>query len=167
MNDKTSGPVSVPETYQDCIDTRFMSAEELGDKKVTLRIAALYREELADEEGGTKVKTTMEFAKANGEIIRKRLVLNRTNLDCLHALWGDAVKDWVGHRITIYAIPNAYRGKPGVRIWGSPDLDRDKAVTVKLPRKRPIAMTMHKVEAAARPMDASASRAMDAQAAQQ
>jgi hypothetical protein len=140
----------IPETYQDCVTTRFMQAEELGDRKVTLRIAALYREELANEEGGTSTKTTMEFAKANGEVIKKRLVLNRTNLDCLRALWGDKVADWVGHRITIHAVPNCYRGKPGVRVWGSPDLERDVEVDVKLPRKRPFKMTLHRVEPPAR-----------------
>jgi hypothetical protein len=148
MSEQKHGTVSVPETYQDCVDTRFMTAEELGDKKVTLRIAALFREELADEEGGVKVKTTMEFARPDGSIIRKRLVLNRTNLDCLRALWGDTVADWVGHRLTIHQVPNCYRGKPGVRIWGSPDLEQDVEVTVTLPRKKPFKMVMHKVESA-------------------
>ena len=147
MTDK-SGPVSVPETYQDCVDTRFMTAEELGDKKVTMRIAALYREELADDEGGTKVKTTMEFARGDGSIIRKRLVLNRTNLDCLRAMWGDTVAHWVGRLITVYQVPNCYRGKPGVRIWGSPDLESDLEVTITLPRKKPFKATMHRVERA-------------------
>jgi hypothetical protein len=145
------GTVTVPETYADCVDTRFMTAEELGERKVTLRIAGVYREELADDEGGTKVKTTMEFARPSGEVIKKRLVMNRTNLDCLRALWGERVADWVGHRITIYAIPNAFRGKPGVRIWGSPELEADTVVTISLPRKKPFKMTLHKIERAPAP----------------
>ena len=148
MTNRQQGDAVVPETYSDCVDTRFMAAEELGDKKVTLRIAGLYREDLADEEGGTKCKTTMEFSRPDGTIIRKRLVLNRTNLDCLRALWGDRVADWIGRRLTIHQVPNCYRGKPGVRIWGSPDLEQDVEVTVTLPRKKPFKMTMHKVESA-------------------
>ncbi len=139
--------ITVPETYADCVDTRFMTAEELGDKKVTLRIAAVFREELADDDGGVKVKTTMEFARPDGTIVKKRLVLNRTNLDCLRALWGDTVAQWVGHRLTIHQVPNCYRGKPGVRIWGSPDLETDAEVTITLPRKKPFKMTMHKTAA--------------------
>lgn len=35
------------------------------------------------------------------------------------------------------------------RIWGSPDLEADKEVTVTLPRRRPFKKVLHRVERAA------------------
>jgi hypothetical protein len=134
-------PIS-PTTFGECVNDRFISAEEIGEAVWTVRIAQLYREELASEDGGVMTKTTMAIANGKGEIHRKRIVLNRTNLEALRAMWGDKVADWIGKRLHLHAIPNAFRGKPGIRVYGSPELAEDLAFELKLPKKKAQRMTL-------------------------
>jgi hypothetical protein len=42
-----------------------------------------------------------------------------------------------------------WNGEPAIRIWGSPDIERDLDVTVTLPRRKPFRKTMHKTGVAA------------------
>jgi hypothetical protein len=49
--------------------------------------------------------------------------------------------------VILYA--DKWNGEEATRVWGSPDIAEPMAVEVKLPRKKPINMTMHtKPEAA-------------------
>lgn len=134
----------IPETFGECVNDRFISAEELGDAVWTVRIAQLYREELANEDGGVTMKTTMALANGKGEIHRKRVVLNRTNLEALRAMWGDRVADWVGKRVHLHAIPNAFKGRPGIRVFGSPELAQDVTFDLKLPKKKAQKITLRR-----------------------
>jgi hypothetical protein len=126
---------TIPTTFAECLNDRFISAEELANAIWTVRIAQVYREQLASENGGVQTKTTMAIANGKGEIHRKKIVMNRTNLEALKAMWGDKVADWIGKRLHLHAIPNAFRGRPGIRVWGSPDLAEDVAFDLKLPKK--------------------------------
>ena len=73
---------------------------------------------------------------------KKKLVLNRTNGECLKALFGRNVDDWIGKRITLYVAE--FNGEPCIRIKGSPDIERPITFELKLPRKKPRPMTMQK-----------------------
>ncbi len=135
----------IPTTYSECLNPgRFLTAGEIGEAMWTVRVAQLYREELADEDGGAKTRTTMAIANSKGEIHDRRIVLNRTNIECLRAMWGDRVADWVGKRVFLYSIPNAFRGLPGIRIWGSPDLEAELQIEVRLPKKKPQKFVMRR-----------------------
>lgn len=72
-------------------------------------------------------------------------VLNRTNILCLVEMWGTDTDAWVGKRVTLYRADVRVGAKMdvGIRIKGSPDITKEVTVMVKLPRRKPIPMTMH------------------------
>jgi len=120
---------------------RFVKASDLKGKQVTLRISEVNLEELAGEKGPI-VKGVISFEKTE-----KMLALNKTNGLCLRAMFGKKVQDWVGKRVTLF--PTEVRMPTGemddaIRVYGSPDIPRDLEITVSLPRKRPVQMTMHR-----------------------
>jgi hypothetical protein len=61
------------------------------------------------------------------------------------------VQEWVGKRVTLFA--SVWNGEDCIRVFGSPDIAETCEITVQLPRKRPIAMTMHKVEPVAKAVE--------------
>lgn len=127
---------------------RFIKTGDLQGKNVTLKIASVDLDEL-EGETGKKVKGIITFDKTD-----KQLALNKTNGICLKEMFGKKVQGWVGKRVTL--MPALWNGEDCIRIFGSPDIEADKEITVSLPRKRPMKMTMHKVGAKPRPNDVPA-----------
>jgi hypothetical protein len=117
---------------------RFLKAGELLGKQVTLTINSVDLDELEGDKG-KKVKGIITF---NGT--PKQLALNRTNGTCLREMFGRVLAGWVGKRVTLF--PGEWNGEPCIRVWGSPDIQADMQIEVALPRRRPIAMTMHAVK---------------------
>src|SRR3954464_4429909 len=117
---------------------RFIKTGDLLGKNVTLKIASVDLDEL-EGETGKKVKGVISFEKTE-----KQLALNKTNGICLKDMFGKKVQEWVGKRVTLFA--SVWNGEDAIRVYGSPDIAEAREITVQLPRKRPIAMTMHKVE---------------------
>lgn len=106
-----------------------------GEKKVVL-ISAVDLEELEGDKG-LRSRGVLTFA---GE--KMQLALNKTNGICLREMFGRKPMDWVGKRFAMFQ--SEWQQEPCIRIWGSPDLEKDLAVTVDLGRRRkPFAMTMH------------------------
>jgi hypothetical protein len=137
MNDERKlhpKPVDWDELYQG----RFLKASDLKGKNVTLQIASVDLETLEGEKGPQK-KGVIAFERTD-----KQLALNKTNGICLKEMFGKKVQGWVGKRVTL--MSQLWNGEEAIRIFGSPDLPEDKEITVSLPRKRPMTMTMHKVE---------------------
>lgn len=131
---KMSKPVDFDELYPG----RFLKAGELQGKKVTLTITAVDREVLEGDKG-PRVKGYLTFAETD-----KQIVLNKTNGQCIRDMFGlRNPQQWVGHKITFFA--GVHDGEPCIRVWGSPELTRDMQVIVALPRRKPVAMTMHAV----------------------
>lgn len=127
-----------PVDFDELYPGRFIKAGELLGKQVTLTIASVDLDELEGEKG-KKVKGIITFEKTP-----KQLVLNRTNGTCLREMFGRQIPGWVGKRITLF--PSEWNGEPCIRIFGSPDIQNDMQIEVALPRRRPIAMTMHAVK---------------------
>lgn len=70
-------------------------------------------------------------------------VINKTNNECLKALFGKETRDWVGKRVTLMAAPiNSPVANEGIRIQGSPDIDREVKVVVKLKKRKPQTFTL-------------------------
>jgi hypothetical protein len=132
-----------PTDWDELYPGRFLKAGDLKDKKVTLTIASVRVDELVGDKG-PQIKGVIHFQQTE-----KEWALNKTNGICLKEMFGRKVQEWVGKRVTIFAA--AWDGEPCIRVWGSPDIEADRDVTVQLPRKRPFKMTMHKVEPRARP----------------
>lgn len=139
MGDAQKKPID----YDDLYPGRFLKAGQFHGKKVTLTIADVETEKLATEKG-EQVKGLISF-----KATEMQLVLNRTNGVCLKAMFGRAVADWVGKRVVLF--PDTFRDPktgemgPCIRIWGSPDIERDLTVTIQLPQRKPSTMVMHAI----------------------
>lgn len=150
-----------PVDWDELYPGRFIKAGEFKGKKPTLTIAAVKIEELVGDKG-PQIKGVIGFKETD-----KSWALNKTNGICLRDMFGRHVQEWVGKRVTLYAA--LWDGEECIRVWGSPDIDDDREVTVALPRKRPFKMTMHRVapKAKAAPVaptqdfDADTSRELD------
>lgn len=126
----------VPVDWDELYPGRFIKATEFKGKQVTLRISGVRIEELVGDKG-PQIKGVISFEKTE-----KQWAINRTNGICVKAMFGSKVQQWVGKRVTLF--PAMHDGEPCIRVWGSPDIERDMEVTVALPRKRPFNMTMHR-----------------------
>ena len=122
--------------YDQLFPGRFMKSGEFQGRDVTLTVAGLRMEKLPQDNGTERDRGILSFRRTE-----KALVLNRTNGECIKAMFGRAVGDWVGKRVTFYPAPftNTFTGEVGtaIRVRGSPDLPADKMVTIALPRRSP------------------------------
>jgi hypothetical protein len=110
-----------------------------GEKKV-VRIASVALEDL-EGDNGVKAKGILTF---EGE--KMQLALNKTNGICLREMFGRKPYEWVGKRFAMFQ--SEWQQEPCIRIWGSPDIERDIDVQIDLGRRRkPFRMTMHAMRA--------------------
>lgn len=125
---------------------KYLFAEDLNKKAVTLTIGAINKDVLVTAKG-----------KKNGIILtfvgaKKLLVLNKTNASLINEIFPvvKSLREWVGKRITIFPTQCSLGGETVdcIRIWGSPELPADKEVMVKAGLKR-VAWTLHAVKAGA------------------
>jgi hypothetical protein len=121
--------------YDELFPGRFIKSGEFKGKDVTLTIKAVRLEALPQERGGDKVRGIIGFNETE-----KEWVLNRTNGECLKALFGRDTDAWVGRRITLF--PEPYQGETAIRVRGTPEITEPLSVTVSLPRKKPYQRTM-------------------------
>lgn len=125
-----------PVDWDELYPGRFLKAVDFKGGKVTLRISEVKIEELVGDKG-PQIKGVIGFEKTE-----KQWALNKTNGICLKDMFGKKVQEWVGKRVTLF--PSRWDGEDCIRVWGSPDIEADRNVTIALPRKRPFQMTMHK-----------------------
>ena len=135
MSDARRKPVDYDELYPG----RFLKSGAFAElERKPLTIADVDTDELEGDKG-KKTKGTITFTE-----VPQQLVLNSTNGQCIKAMFGRTLRDWHGKRIALFI--SEWAGEPALRVWGSPDIERDIEVEVKLPRKRPIKMTMHAMQ---------------------
>lgn len=135
MTTKTTNAVDYDELYPG----RFIKAGDLRGRDVNLTITKVRADELEGQKG-KQVKGVLSFKET-----KKELVLNRTNGECIKAMFGRKLADWVGKRVTFY--PAAIQSEVAdlaVRVRGSPDLAADVTFSLALARKRPRDVTMKK-----------------------
>lgn len=132
-----------PVDWDELYPGRFLKAGQLGEHKVTLTISAVDVDRLTGDDGKPQKKGVISFHGKEAQ-----WALNRTNGICLLEMFGRNPQTWVGHKVTIYkgAVESgSQRGEPAIRVWGSPELERDKEVEISLPRKRPFKVVLHAV----------------------
>jgi hypothetical protein len=127
-----------PVDFDQLYPGRFLKAGELLGKKVTVTITDVDLEELQGDDGTKKAKAILSFKETE-----KKLVTCKTNGVCLREMFGRKIPEWVGKRVTLF--PDTWNGEPCIRIWGSPDLERDFEVEITLLRRRPFKKTMHAI----------------------
>jgi hypothetical protein len=143
--------MALPDTYSELYPGRFLKADLLKGKKVTLTIKNVDIEELIGENNKAAAKVIVSFAERPLE-----LVLPKTNGECLRRMFGNNPHQWVGKRVTLFPSTTKF-GRDTVdciRIWGSPDLTEDMPITVPQGRKKALEMVMHKVAAKGATADA-------------
>jgi hypothetical protein len=126
----------------------YITAAELVGKEPTLTIGRVTLEKVeslkaTDDAGAGKMKdrVIVYFKESKSE---RGWLLNRTNAECIKELWGRETDNWLGHKVTLYTTPVRVGPKvePGIRVKGSPELDKPRTFDLKLPRKKPTPMTL-------------------------
>lgn len=134
--------MALPDTYSELYPGRFLKADLLKGKKVTLTIKEIDVQELIGETGKPAAKVIVSFAERPLE-----LVLPKTNGECLRRMFGNNPREWVSKRVTLFPSTTKF-GRDTVdciRVWGSPDIPSDMPITIPQGRKKALEMVMHRV----------------------
>jgi hypothetical protein len=125
-------PEHEPTSYREMRSSAYIGADDLQGRPAVLTVVKVVTRELLTEKGEPEVRGVVRFKEA-----RKELIVNVTNAMCLAAMFGDNPQNLVGKRVTIAPEMDRLQGKtvPCVRVVGSPDIERDMDVPIKLPRK--------------------------------
>lgn len=137
--------VKRPENWDQMFPGRFLKAGLLNDKKVTLTITDVILEKLPDEKKGEVVRGILCFKQTPFQ-----LAINKTNGVCLRAMFGKKPLEWAGKRVTFQSeLDNFGKDKvDAIRIYGSPDINEDIEVEIRMPKKKPKARKLFKVDLA-------------------
>jgi len=124
----------------------YITAVEIDKRELTLKIAKVVREKVSDIKNPDKMKMKGIIFFDNAE---RGWIMNRTNVQCLIALFGNETDGWIGKRVTIYATPVKVGPKTelGIRIKGSPDIAGPVTAVIEMPRKKPVRMQLVKTVA--------------------
>lgn len=126
--------------YRAAFKGEYIKAVELEmGREVTMRIAA-WRIVKLENEKGVSDRLTLWF-----DATERGMVVNRTNAECIAAMFGAEMDGWIGKRITIYRDPTVRLGKEtvdGLRLRGSPDIAAPVNATIKMPRKKAQTITL-------------------------
>lgn len=125
--------------WKEAFKGEYIQGVEIGDRQPTMTIAN-YSSVGFDSES----KGVITFQETD-----RGWVINKTNGQCLQAMFGSNPAAWRGKRVTLYfdpTITNKGEVTGGIRIVGSPDLDKTVTCTVRLPKKRPKPVTLKKTE---------------------
>ena len=128
---------------------QYISAAELVGKRVTVKMDRVELEEVEPVDDGKKKNAKAKdrwivyFSTAKGPSKRGWL-LNRTNAECIKAMWGRETTDWIGHSVTLHTerVQVGPAIEPGIRVLGSPDITEPITFDLKLPKKKAIKVTL-------------------------
>lgn len=127
-----------PVDWEELYPGRFLKGIDLKGNRYTLTVVDVNLEELEGDKG-PQTKGVITFKETE-----KLWAMNRTNGVCVKAMFGRKVQEWKGKRVTLF--PGVHNGEPCIRVYGSPDIAEAFEVTIKLPRKKPTTMVMHKTD---------------------
>lgn len=134
-----------PIDFDQLFPGRFLKAGLFLGKTPTFTVSSVDTEELPQERGADRTRGILSFRET-----KFQLVLNRTNGECLKAMFGRAAQEWVGKRVTLCTDKDRDPGGKGmvdcVRVFGSPDIANDMTIDINLPRRKPKQRTLRRVE---------------------
>lgn len=133
-------PAKKPVDYDELFPGRFLKAGLLKGKKVTVTISAVDTEEMPDRKG-TKTKGIVSLRET-----KMQWALNSTNGQCLKAMFGRHVQEWIGHRVTICPEKDRFGAEmvDAIRVYGSPELENEITLTIDLgPRRAQQTRVLH------------------------
>jgi len=124
--------------YRQMFKGEYVAAVEFQGKQPILTVKSLALVTMENEKG-VRERGVIHFQETD-----RGWVLNRTNAEALAAMFGRETEAWVGKRVKLAAVEVQF-GKervPGIRVVGSPDIPRPVTFELKLPRKRPVKVTL-------------------------
>src|SRR6516162_7498891 len=116
--------------------SRFLSATDLGDKKIRTKIGKIRKETLQQQGKEPRTRFVIYFTSLD-----KGLVLNATNKVTLVDSLGTTPSNWINAEVGLYTVPTQFAGKPtkGLRlkVLSAPKA-AGKAVPATKPTPKPI-----------------------------
>lgn len=97
----------------ECYGSKYLSAADLGDKKIRTRIAKVRKEAMRQQSGSERSRFVLYFTTLD-----KPMVLNATNKNALTDKLGTVPADWINTEIGLYIESTTFAGKPvkGLRL---------------------------------------------------
>ena len=130
MNTDYEDDLSTPTEadLNECYGSKYLSAADLGARKIKDRIARISKEPMRQQGGKPeRPKLVVYFAKLD-----KPMVLNATNKNALVEALGGKPADWIGAEIGLMAVDTQYAGKPTkglrLRVLSSPKSEAKPAL---------------------------------------
>jgi hypothetical protein len=119
----------------------YIAAVEFEGKTPTVTIDHVKVVALEGEDGKVKDRPVVYFQETP-----RGWVLCKTTALSVAAMFGPETDRWNGKRITLRAEPVQVgrETKPGIRVKGSPDIEKSITFTLKLPRKKPRDITLER-----------------------
>lgn len=132
---------------------RFLKSGEFKGLDVILTIAKVELEKLEGEKGA-RMRGILSFRESE-----KQLVLNRTNGECLKAMFGRATDAWLGKRVVLWPAPftDPFTGEVGtaIRVRGSPDIAADVSFELRLSKRKPSQVHLKRIGPGVKPAPAA------------
>lgn len=119
----------------------YIGAAEFDGKTPTLTIDHVQVVELEDEKGEKKSRPVVYFRE-----VKRGWVLCKTTALCLAQMFTAETDKWTGKQVTLYSadVQVGKERKPGIRVAGSPDLEKAITFELKLPKKKAQRVTLQK-----------------------
>lgn len=147
-----------PTVFDELYPGRFLKAGLLKGQKATVTVTDVHLEELEGEKG-VEQKVIISMAGK-----KMQLVLCKLNGLCVKAMFGPSISAWIGKRITLWptdTIAPMKKGEDCIRIWGSPDVEKDITIPIQLPRRKAFNVTLRKVSAQSAPTQPTPQEPLD------
>jgi hypothetical protein len=136
--------------------SKYIKSSSFAGKEPTLTIASVRLEELEKDDGTKETKGVVEFKERSRQPPHGPLLwlLNVTNAKSLITMFGKETDTWANKRVTLYAQPMKVQGEDttGIRVRGSPDIERDVRFMMKLRKRKPQEIVLRKTGGAPVPM---------------
>ena len=134
------------------VGSTYLRAEEIPEgHELTVTISEVRCDPVWDEKARANVdKLTLRFRETG-----VGMVLNVTKRKLIEAMFGVLAGSWAGRRVTFDRRNVRLGGKmvPGIWVAGSPDIDADMRIMLRLPRKKPVTVTLRKTGSASKKPD--------------
>ena len=103
---ETETGISEPE-LQKMYSSKYLSAVDLGDRKIKAKILRVAAADLRQQDGTTRKKSVLTLEDQD-----KLLVVNMTNSAILKDAFGANPQKWVGRTVGLKSVPRTMAGKP-------------------------------------------------------
>jgi hypothetical protein len=134
--------------WREYYDSSFLKPEDVAVGGETYTVTVVDPGAVESEEDKTmKHQPVVAFAET-----KARWGVNVINRLLIEAIFGDEIENAIGGQITLYQTPcevaGKYKGKPSIRVMGSPDLKAALTVEIKLPKRKPFTRELVPTKAA-------------------